>query len=37
MGIRYPFETRWVRVRMSTHGYGYGYEFLPAALLLTGG
>jgi hypothetical protein len=24
----------WVQVRISTHGYEYGYEFLPTASLL---
>jgi hypothetical protein len=36
-GTRYPPETRWVwvQIQISTHGYEYGYEFLPVTYLLT--
>jgi hypothetical protein len=38
-GTQYLPDTQWVRVqvRISTHWYGYGYEFLPVAYLLAGG
>jgi hypothetical protein len=36
-GTRYPPKIRWVRVRISTRGYVYVYEFLLVTPLLTDG